>query len=124
MTKMTKHKKLEGWHRVTESGGRKGLEKTWNVSFHNISCGIEFSEVRKRLNEIEKDHGDKFTKFKIESVDENDYDGIITTTHVYGWRFETDEEFADRIQQIKDREEYNLAREQSEFRRLSEKFKT
>lgn len=121
---MTKHKKLEGWYHVTESGGPKGRIKTWNVSFSNFTYGAEFSEFRKRMEEIEKDHGERFSKFKIETVKEVEWDDVIITNYVYGWRFETDEEFSERMQQIKDREDYNLARDQAEFRRLSEKFKS
>lgn len=85
--------------------------------------GYTLDEIVARVEEIRKDYSDKFKDIRLDKSWETDYDGEQRTVWKFvGKRMETEKEYNTRIEQIKQREAENDARDRIEFERLKAKF--
>ena len=115
--------RLEGWYRLKESGGKGTMRREWDVTV-DIQYGKTFADLRDEMERIERTYGEDFEKFKFETEREQYRyeEGDYIVTYVYGWRKETDEEYAERLNQAAKMEADREARERAEFERLARKF--
>ena len=85
--------------------------------------GYTLDEIVARVEEIRKDYSDKFKDIRLDKSWETDYDGEQRTVWKFvGKRMESEKEYNTRIEQIKQREAENDARDRIEFERLKAKF--
>jgi hypothetical protein len=113
-----KSKKLtrnEGWYKVCIKGSKHGV---------TVDPDVSFEDLRSRLDYIESEYGEAYSKFKISKEIESGWYGDSDTTYyyVYGWRLETDKEFDARYAAQVKRDTQIVDRERVEYDRLSKKF--
>lgn len=120
MTAKKKNAKLVGWYPVQWYDNKN---RAYSEQMSDIRHDVEFDDLKKRMDEIQAEYGDKFEKFKIERVTQYGYgNDEWDEYHIRGWREETDEEFAARVGEVAAREAQQEARELAEFERLKKKF--
>jgi hypothetical protein len=111
--KMERH---EGWYKVFIKGSTK----------HGVTIDpdVSFADLRSDLESIESEYGDTHSKFRGEKDIDYGYPGESDTTHyyVYGWRKETDKEFAARCAAQEKQDTQAVDRERAEYERLAKKF--
>jgi len=114
----------EGWYHVKESYGKGRRRREFKITVDLQYGGMDFDRLREELDQIEKDHDDKFEKFKLEVVMEADpyEDREWPRGYVYGWRKETDEEYQARLDEAARLEALREARERQQYESLKKKF--
>lgn len=114
----------EGWYHVKESYGKGRHRREFNITVDLRYSGMEFDRLREELDQIEKDHGEQFERFKIELEMEADpyEDREWPRVYVYGWREETDEEYQTRLDEIERQNALREAREREQYEALKKKF--
>jgi hypothetical protein len=116
-------KKLADWHDIVVAYKSNFGEGTYTEQL-DLYGGCSFDDIRNQLDRIQESYGDHFDSFRIDTRRELLFgDSDPTTRYVaQGWREETDEEFAARIDLDKQRREAAEARERAEYERLAKKF--
>jgi hypothetical protein len=111
-----KMERREDWYKVHVK-----IQNT--IIAERIDVDIDFDALRLQLAYIENEHGDTYSKFRIEVTTESEYYGNESTHYyVYGWRHETDEEFGARCAERANHAARVLAQERKEYNRLANKF--
>ena len=116
--------KLHKWYRVRESGGKGKRRISWDVTIDSIRYGMSFSDLRTEMELIESEHKDDFESFRIEPQDEYDYgdEHPHTVFYVEGLRWETDEEYDDRIAAAARIEAEREALRRAQYEKLAKEF--
>lgn len=111
--------KRQSWHKVKEciKPGRYYTE-TLDIKYG----GMTFEQIRQQLDEIEKQYGDQFENFKVEMEKEWELGDEIIVANIKGFRSETDEEYAARLDKKKKLEEEQEKRDKKTYELLKQKY--
>jgi hypothetical protein len=105
----------EGWYKVCIRGSKHGV---------TVDPDVCFADLRVEFDSIEREYGDTHSEFRLDKEVESGWYGDSDTTHyyVYGWRLETDKEFAARCATQVKHDTQIADRERAEYERLAKKF--
>lgn len=87
--------KISSWYKLKDG--------KYPITFDSLKYGANFSEILEKIEDIKTRFGAEYEDFKFEMEEVSDYyDDSYTEVYVYGYRAETDEEFENRINQVKE----------------------